>query len=274
MALPGLGAMDGVTLAALLCGEPTATGAPPALGTSPRAAIRQSHVPDKYAKRIDSEPEAGEPGDANRVTSDKEWQPQGASSSDPLPRPGVSLATPPDDEDSAVMRVQVAGLVLAHPFLSSLFAARGLLGEDGKTLPSHQLPRAAALLHWLACGRDEVFEFELGLIKPLLGLRLSDPLPLSEGLLGDADREECTALLTAMISHWPALRSTSIEGLQLSFLQRQGLLRENEDGQQSGWQLQLESESFNMLLAQLPWSISIVRLPWMTRPIFTDWPTR
>ncbi|OYY94803.1 MAG: hypothetical protein B7Y41_04325 [Hydrogenophilales bacterium 28-61-23] len=185
------------------------------------------------------------------------------------PNTGLPLA---DAEDQAGVRVQAAGLVLAHPFLASLFAARGLLGEDGKTLSPHHLPRAAALLHWLACWREEIFEFELGLIKPLLGLRPENPLPVSLGLLDADDRAECQALLTAMISHWPALRATSLAGLRVSFLQRSGLLRLAE-GQHMGWRLQLESESFDLLLAHLPWSIGIVKLPWMTRPIFTDWPT-
>jgi hypothetical protein len=55
----------------------------------------------------------------------------------------------------------------------------------------------------------------------------------------------------------------------MSFLQRRGLLRNIG----SSWQLQVEPESFDLLLGKLPWGISIVRLPWMTRPIFTDWPT-
>lgn len=184
-----------------------------------------------------------------------------------------SIVSPPTDSDAGIdgagLRVHSAGLVLAHPFLSSLFAARGLLGEDGTKLSPFELPHAAALLHWLACGREAIFEFELGLIKPLLGLQPTDPLPVTQGLLNAEDREECQALLAAMVTHWPALRSTSVEGLQVSFLQRPGLLRPTD----AGWQLQLESESFDLLLAQLPWSISIVKLPWMIKPIFTDWPS-
>ncbi|SBT10455.1 conserved hypothetical protein [Candidatus Propionivibrio aalborgensis] len=184
-----------------------------------------------------------------------------------------SIVSPPTENDAGIdgagLRVHSAGLVLAHPFLSSLFAARGLLDEDGTKLSPFELPHAAALLHWLACGREAIFEFELGLIKPLLGLQPTDPLPVTQGLLNAEDREECQALLAAMVTHWPALRSTSVEGLQVSFLQRPGLLRPTD----AGWQLQLESESFDLLLAQLPWSISIVKLPWMTKPIFTDWPS-
>ncbi|GAA5167646.1 contractile injection system tape measure protein [Viridibacterium curvum] len=190
--------------------------------------------------------------------------------------PPLAIATTlPRDEDSTDtqlgLRVASAGLVLAHPFLSSLLLECRLL--DDKEIPVAKLPRAAALLHWLAWSRDEVHEFELGFIKPLLGLSPDAALAVSPGLIDDTDKAECAALLSAMVSHWPALRSTSAEGLQTTFLQRTGLLRPISNGPQEGWQLQPEPRPFDMLLGQLPWSISIVRLPWMTRPIFTDWPT-
>src|SRR5436853_369125 len=76
------------------------------------------------------------------------------------------------------------------------------------------LPRAAALLHFIATGREELYEFELGIIKVLLGLRLETPLAVSEGLLVREDREECDALLRAAIGHWNALKTTSIDGLR------------------------------------------------------------
>lgn len=214
--------------------------------------------------RVPEQDESFTPTSANGIRTDARFL-------DDHPDTGSTAGQPSDDDgiDDAGLRVHSAGLVLAHPFLSSLFAARGLLGEDGTRLSPFELPHAAALLHWLACGREAIFEFELGLIKPLLGLQPTDPLPVTQGLLDAEDREECHALLTAMVTHWPALRSTSVEGLQVSFLQRPGLLRPTD----AGWQLQLESESFDLLLAQLPWSISIVKLPWMTKPIFTDWPS-
>jgi Contractile injection system tape measure protein len=186
--------------------------------------------------------------------------------------PPADSADDADIDTTAGLYVSCAGLVLAHPFIASLLTERGLL--DGDAIKPSQLARAAALLHWLACGREEIYEFELGFIKPLLALRPDAHLMVSPGLLDDDDKAECAALLDAMVSHWPALRSTSAEGLRVSFLQRSGLLREIDAGPQQGWQLQPEPEPFDMLLGQLPWGISIVRLPWMTRPIFTDWPTR
>jgi hypothetical protein len=162
-----------------------------------------------------------------------------------------------------------AGLILLHPFLPRLFAATGIATKDSRFLPPAGLPLAAALLHWLATGHDDVIEFELSLSKVLLGLSPDDPLPVAEGLLSDEDRGEGEALLAAVGDHWSALGQTSATGLRASFLQRRGMLRDDD----LGWRLRIETKSFDMLLGQLPWSITHVKLPWMNKPIFTDWPT-
>ncbi len=164
--------------------------------------------------------------------------------------------------------VHAAGLVLLHPFLPQLFAELQLSDADGR-LPGPALPRAAALLYWLATGEAAPGEFVLGLIKPLLGLHPDDPLPVGADDLVPGDTVEGEALLAAVIGHWTALRNTSSAALRLSFLQRRGLFRAAPDG----WALHPDGESFDLLLGQLPWGISLIRLPWMSVPIFVEWPT-
>lgn len=159
-----------------------------------------------------------------------------------------------------------AGLVLLHPFFPRLFEACDLHREKGRPV---ELEKAAALLHWLATGRDEVHEFELGFVKLLLGLRPETPLAVGEGLVGERGRAEGEALLASVIGHWKALGNTSAEALRVAFLQRRGALREEE----AGWRLQPEPESYDVLLGRLPWGLATVKLPWMTRPLYTDWPT-
>lgn len=191
-------------------------------------------------------------------------------------RPGETGARPDAGTQTFALAVANAGLVLLHPFLPALFEECGLYDRERSAhdarrgLEPGSLPRAAALLHWLATGRDEVHEFELGAVKLLLGLRAETPLPATTGLLGERERDEGRALLHAAIGHWKALKGTSIEGLRISFLQRRAALREDE----AGWRLDLEAESFDVLLKQLPWGIATVKLPWMTRPLFANWPTR
>jgi Contractile injection system tape measure protein len=160
-----------------------------------------------------------------------------------------------------------AGLVLLHPYIERLFSATGVAA--GRVVPDGTRARAAALLHQLAGGREEIHELELGLVKVLLGMGPEDSLPVAEGLLGPTDLEECTALLEAVIEHWGVLGRTSVAGLRASFLQRPGLLRRLE----SGWSLHVEPAGYDVLLAHLPWSISVVRLPWMPEPVYPEWST-
>ena len=168
------------------------------------------------------------------------------------------------------MPLRSAGLVLLHPYLPRLFAALGWIEtghQQGERFPWERLPHAAALLNWLATGRDEPFEFELGTAKLLLGLQPDDPLPVAAGLIGDAERAEGEALLGAVVQHWSALGQTSIDGLRLAFLQRGGLLYPAPDG----WLLRPQGETFDLLLDRLPWGLSIIRLPWMPGCLHTEW---
>ena len=182
------------------------------------------------------------------------------------PSAGPPAPTAPEPDTLAAL-VPSAGLILLHPFLPRLFASTGLV--SGGALHADQIPRAAALLHWLATDDDEPAEFELPLVKLLLGLMPETPLIVGGGLLSDGDREEVVTLLAAVIEHWAALGRTSVGGLRSSFLRRAGLLRDTEDG----WRLQVMSEGFDVLLDHLPWGIGVIRLPWMPRPIFCEWLT-
>lgn len=178
-------------------------------------------------------------------------------------------STASDDGSGFAIRVWNAGLVLLHPFIPALFANRGLVESGSKELVNTSIARAAALLHFLATGGEEIYEYELGLCKVMLGLTPETPLYVSEGLLHKSDMDEADTLLRSAIGHWSLLKSTSVDGMRQSFLQRRGLLR-NED---SGWRLRVEPESYDMLLKYLPWGLSIIKLPWMVRPMHIEWAT-
>lgn len=167
----------------------------------------------------------------------------------------------------AILRQSVAnaGLILLHPFIPA-FLQRVGLNIDG-VISIDALPRAAALLHHLATGRIEIYEFELGFIKVLLGITPETALPVTTGLLTAQDIEESDALIGAMIGHWTAIGKTSIAGLRSTFLSRIGLLALED----LGWTLHVESSSIDMLLDRLPWGFGIIRLPWMQRTLYTQW---
>ncbi len=185
-----------------------------------------------------------------------------------FPTPAAEpLEHPPSTEALFPLLVQQAGLVLLHPFLPRFLENTAILEKGHAQLTASALGRAAALLYLLATGREEFYEYELGLIKVMLGLHPEFPLPVCAGLVKPEDGEEAEALLQSAIGHWGALKNTSVSGLRSAFLERQGLLREEGDL----WKLQVERGPFDVLLDQLPWSISIVRLPWMRKAIYTEW---
>ena len=165
------------------------------------------------------------------------------------------------------MLIQQAGLVLLHPYIARFFENCGIKDAGVNELNSFAMAHAAALLHFLATGREELYEYELGLIKIMLGLHPETPLPVCAGLITPDDIEETEALLQSVISHWSILKNSSIQGVRSAFIERQGLVREEEDG----WRLNVERKPYDMLIDQIPWSIGIVKLPWMQKAIFTEW---
>lgn len=171
-------------------------------------------------------------------------------------------------DDEHPIAVGNAGLILLHPYIVRLFTVTGVV-VDG-TLRDTSRSRAAALLHRLATGRDEIHELELGLVKLLVGVAPDESFPIADGLLLANDADECTALLEAVVEHWSILKRTSIGALRASFLQRAALLRRVEHG----WSLHPETAPYDVLLDSLPWSFSVVRLPWMPEPVHTEWTTR
>lgn len=155
-----------------------------------------------------------------------------------------------------------AGLILLHPFLERLFHTVGY--TDGNRLADPD--RALHLLHYVAAGILPDSEWELILPKILCGQslrRVVDPTQLpSEEAKIRADE-----MLKAAIKHWAVLKTTSIDGLRTSFLQREGRLIPYEEY----WSLRVESRPFDLLLDQLPWGIGTFRLSWMAKRMVVEW---
>lgn len=167
-----------------------------------------------------------------------------------------------EDEDLSVSN---GGLVLLHPFIESLFENLGLL-EEGEFSQKSARERAVCLLYYLATGREEFPEHKLVLPKFLcawpMGESVNRFLPISE-----YEIEECDAMLNSAISHWEALKNTSVEEFRSNFLQRKGILREEE----FGWSLYIERETQDILLEKLPWNLSVVKLEWMDNMLTVHW---
>lgn len=164
---------------------------------------------------------------------------------------------------TAEIYVGNAGMVLLHPFLPAFFEELNLV-KDGQIVNGQ---RAVHLLQYLATGQVNTSEFELPLNKVLCGLPLAEPLSRMIHLT-QKEKKEAKKLLQAVIRHWGVLKNTSTEALQGTYLCREGKLsrRGSED-----WQLQVEQKAFDVLLADLPWTISMIKLPWMQGMLWIEW---
>jgi len=174
-----------------------------------------------------------------------------------------------DREDADLARhgmyTAFAGQVILWPYLKHYFSELQLIKKDCFVGECEQM-RSVHLLQYLVADQQQTPECQLMLNKILCGWPLDRPL--DDGiLLSQQEKMESKQLLSTMISHWSALKNTSIEGLRESFLKRSGKLTRTE----LGWTLRVERKAHDMLLEQLPWTLSIIQLSWMKQALFVEW---
>ncbi|MFP5274405.1 contractile injection system tape measure protein [Coleofasciculus sp.] len=157
------------------------------------------------------------------------------------------------------------GLVLLHPFFNHFFQTIGLV-QKKSFINSAAAERAVLLIQYLVEAVTELSEPSLSLNKVLCGIDVLEPVEASLDIT-EQEQLECETLLTAVIQNWSILKNTSIAGFRQAFLQRKGILR-IRDG---NWLLQVEPETYDVLLEQLPWNINIIKLPWMNNVLYVEW---
>lgn len=159
-----------------------------------------------------------------------------------------------------------AGMILLHPLLSQFFQKLGLVLQDRKSwLDEQACARAINVLQAVLAGDANYAEDELVLHKLLLGYPLADPVPIIAAT--EEERKEGDALLRAVIGAWDKLGNSSPTALRDSFLLRQGILRQKANG----WQLQIEKNTFDILLDSFPWGYHTLKTPWMEEVMFVEW---
>ncbi|NEO70768.1 contractile injection system tape measure protein [Moorena sp. SIO3H5] len=167
--------------------------------------------------------------------------------------------------DSDEIYIYNAGLILLWPFLTRFFVKIGLV-QDKIFINTTSAERAALLLQYLVDNSTEIPEHSLPINKILCGIELLEPIDTNLEIT-EQEREECENLLSAVIQNWSILKNTSIEGFRRAFLQRNGIVR-IRDG---SWLLQVERETYDILLDRIPWSIRVVKLPWMDNILYVEW---
>ncbi len=176
----------------------------------------------------------------------------------------TSTQTVPPTEANEDIYVEGAGMVILHPFLQELFNSLDLL-EDRRFRDQLSQRRAIALLTYLTFSEIDIPEYELLLPKLLCAWPWENPLPPYD--LSEAEHQACDELLSAVLRHWSALRSSSAEWLRQGFFWRDGKL--TPVGR--GWSLTVECRAQDVLLNKLPWGIGVIRLPWMTDFLHVSW---
>jgi hypothetical protein len=158
-----------------------------------------------------------------------------------------------------------AGLVLAGPYIPMLFDRLGLTHEGG-FVDEASAERAVHLLQFLVDGAEPAPEHELMLNKLVCGMNLAAPIG-RDFEVTSLERETVEGLLTSVIQRWSIIGATSVAGLRESFLQRQGALREEDEG----WRLVVEPRAFDMLIDQIPWGFRTLKLAWMPQVLHVEW---
>jgi len=161
--------------------------------------------------------------------------------------------------------VQNAGIVLLHPFLNSFFQRLKLVIEE-KFVDLYSQKKAIHLLHYLATGNTEAEEYELVVPKVLCGLSIQVPVEKYISLTDD-ELYEAGNMLGAAIQQWEKLKNTSAAGMREGFLQRNGKLLTKNDN----LYIHVESQSIDVLLDYLPWSLSMIKLPWLKEILRVEW---
>jgi len=187
----------------------------------------------------------------------------------PLPT-AASLARLEGSEprSSAIpMRINNAGLVLLQSYIRLLFGRLGLTLNDAFVSADAQR-RAVHCLQFLVTGKQETPEQFLALNKLLCGLKLQDPVELSIDI-GEEEMKQCDGLLKHVIEIWPDAGRTSIDGLRGNWLVRDGSLTDAGDH----WAVIADRRSYDVLLARLPLSYSVIKFPWMEKAVYVTWPT-
>lgn len=157
-----------------------------------------------------------------------------------------------------------AGLVILLPFLKRFFENINLIKGDAFVDEKSQV-KALQALYFLATGSEVKNEQDLLLPKILCGFEIAEFIEFN-GDLDETTKNEANELLKSVIEHWEVLKSTSVDSLRETFLQRDGQLKI-----ESNFLLQVSNSGVDVLLDKIPWGFRNFKLPWMQKSIITEW---
>lgn len=180
---------------------------------------------------------------------------------------GKSLDKKSDDDlFKNTTRVLFAGSILLYPYLSRLFKELDYLSEDKKIKTSKQ-NSAVALMLYLLTGKEQAFDYQLHFVKWLLGIPADVLISTEKNSLDEKEIAEADNVLSSLKSHWSVLKNSSFTTIRESFLQRSGMMKIDDEQ----CHLHIERKGIDVLIDQIPFSLSIIRLAWIKQPIIVTW---
>lgn len=176
----------------------------------------------------------------------------------------INLLKKENETEKEGVLIRNSGLILLHPFIKMFFEKMDFL--SGKIIKPDKIDEAIHLLHYLATGKEMAYEHELGFEKFLCNIPIHQPINRHISLSKE-QKIACEVLLHAVLDHWTALKSNSIEILQNEFLQREGKLIISEEKHT----LIIARKTQDILLEKLPWNIHLIKIPWKEKILFVEW---
>ena len=157
-----------------------------------------------------------------------------------------------------------AGLVIAWPFLNTLFLKLGLI-ENNKLKNNESVQKAIIATEYLIRGKSNIREDKLVLNKILCGVAIESFV--DEGLeLDEVETGICDMALETIIKQWGKVKTVDV--LRSYYLNRKGVLKLDENG---GYSLFIEKQTRDILLKFLPWNISIIKSSLMKEKLIINW---
>ncbi len=166
--------------------------------------------------------------------------------------------------EKEALAVSNAGIILLWPLLPRLFRTFELTQEQNFVDENARM-QAICYLDWLAWGDEAVAEWRAPLNRLLCALPPTQELLWQSPALGV--RTQLDAWLMHVLTQLPNLSRCGISDLRTLFLQRPGELRKVDNHKV----LTLESNAVDVLLHDLPWSLTQVSLPWLVDPLPVTW---
>jgi len=170
--------------------------------------------------------------------------------------------------DSEPERINIlnSGLILFHPYMRYAFKDLKWIGDDNKFVNSKAQQKAILFLQYMINGKSRQGEHLLVLNKLLCGWPVH--LPVQTACVFSAREKQAAAdILGSIKEHWSVIKNTSDRGVIDSFIERPGIVSK----QDSGFLLQIERKTIDILLDSLPFGLNTIKLPWNEYIIHTEW---